>query len=136
LRVHEENRVRTVFDPTEIARRLRVVGFPGAPQANVIDRGVGDELIALVSSLADAFSRVNPIGELHSGLQDVFTHPDWPGVKAALIEAGLMEEEVRAVSGPKQVFYRRRFDPSVLMRGLESSNVSPAIEGFWESLSS
>jgi hypothetical protein len=134
LRVHEGDRVRSVFDPAEIASRLRGAGFPGIPDAGEVRRNVPEEVVAIVDRLADAYSRMNPIGDRHTDLQDVFGHEAWPEVRDALLAAGLIEAEDRAVSGPKQSFYRKKFDPTELMRGLDRVDVGSSIESFWMEL--
>lgn len=129
-----DGRSAPVYDTNERDRLLRATGFAleGSPQRRRFE--VEDEVLFVVTQLCRAFDEMNPVGERHTKYLAVFSSPAWPRVREALIESEMVKSTTKASSGPKQNFYRKRFQTSELLAALHTESTNDSIERFWRSV--
>ena len=106
-----------VYSPAQILKILAECGAPiperPAPQAQP-----PEEICELIERLMRAYRRANPICTADNNLRNLFRHPRWSELHAALIKHGVVTEETRGTGGRSKQFLRRQFLPEQIMAGL------------------
>lgn len=124
------------YDPTVIERELRLLGLPALQhQEEPMARDVADGVLKIVSRLARAYSKCNPICEQDEYLGGIFSNSHWSEIRKAAIANGILKEEVRPAHGSRRNFYRIQVSPEELALGaIRGADVADSVKEFWREL--
>lgn len=123
-----------VYSPAQILKILAECGAP-IPERPVPRAQPPEEICELIERLMRAYRRANPICTADNNLRNLFRHPRWLELHAALIKHGVVTEETRGTGGRSKQFLRRQFLPEQIMAGLTGRiDVDPHITEFWSEL--
>lgn len=130
---YSNGRIAPVYEQSERDRLLRATGFlpddTGEPRFLV-----ADEELFVVTQLCRAFDEMNPVGSRHSKYASVFQSYAWPRVSTSLIDHNLLTPVTKSSSGPRQAFYRKKFDTSELLAALHAPSQNADVERFWQDI--
>lgn len=125
----------TIYDPQEVTRILALCGAPVKSNVGQDKRDVSDATMALLERLMRAYERANPICDGDDHLQKSFRDEQWPKLRKALIEYGVVRVDKRQAAGGRKEFLRRQFPPDEIMRGaIKASPVQTQIAQFWDAI--
>ena len=123
-----------VYSPAQILKTLTACGTP-VPERPAAQAQPPEELSELIERLMRAYRRANPICTADNALKNLFGHPRWSELEAALIKHGIVTRETRGTGGRSKQFLRRQFLPEQIMAGLAGRvDVDPDITEFWQEL--
>ena len=127
---------QTSYDPTFVRRILIACGAPISENSKDLDdRGVPEGFIKLLDRLIAAYRRMNLVCKADDNLKSMFRDQWWEKMEKLLVDHDLVRREIRAKSGRRTVFLRRRFLPEELMAGFhEVGVVDPRVRAFWKDL--
>lgn len=125
---------QVIYDPLMLRARLAGVGLPSATE----EPGVGvewaadAEVVEILSELARAYGRANPVCEADRVVAPLLSGPKWKVLHRALIDSGVVTEETRAARGSRKQFFRCQVQPRELMAGqLKSADVDSRVQQLW-----
>jgi hypothetical protein len=125
-------RATAVYAPAEIQRVLTAAQLP-ASAAQIDMRSVDGHFQDLVARFARIFEHTN-IASLDddASMRRIVREPSWPRVYQALLDAGVVREELRQAGGNKS-FVRMTIRPRDLFAGLDpSTEPDSRVTRFWE----
>lgn len=130
LRIVDPQGVRSEYDAARVAEVLEAVGLAEREEVRPL-YNVHDDVVTHITGLARAYEQANPIGSRHNRFGHLFTTKEAHDVVRLMEDHGLIVQVTKAVSGPGQKFYRKRFAPATLMEGLWGPTDNSAIDDFW-----
>lgn len=123
------------YDPSEIRTALAACGLPVPRESPESGPTVDPEVVELLERLMRAYRRANPVCMQDDALGKLVSHPEWEGLKARLLEHGIVSRDRRETGGRKKEFLRRRFRPDQIMAGrIGGGDTDPRVRKFWRSL--
>ena len=124
-----------IHDPCEIRATLAACGLPVPRESPEDAPTVDPEVVELLERLLRAYRRANPVCLQDEALGKLVSHPEWEGLKARLLEYGIVKRDRREIGGERKEFLRRRFRPDQIMAGrLGGGAADPRVRKFWRSL--
>ena len=132
----EDGRTQSVYAPADVQRILDGAQLPAAHEP-FGSREVEPDVADLVGKVARLFERANVTSfDNELGQKRLLRDPNWARVYDALLNTGIIREELRAAGGNRTMFVRMTVRPADLMAGLSPEYDAEAqIQDFWTRLS-
>ena len=123
-----------VYSPDQVLEILKECGV-SIPERSAPDSRPPAEICELMERLMRAYRRANPICTADNTLRSLFRDPNWPGLRDALLEHGVVTQETRGTGGKRKEFLRRQYLPEQIMAGIGGrQDVDAHIAEFWRDL--
>jgi hypothetical protein len=131
LSVRDDEEDRTLYSPADVRDVLNDCGLPSAAPV-LAQRRVSSEMVNLIAMVSKLYSRTNVFVEADDDLDRLTSDPNWPALRRALIESGVVVTQFRSASGRK-VFLERTVRADEIMAGLDpTAKVSRAVQTLWD----
>ncbi len=130
--------VTEYFDPREVQKELVARGVKGDAHEQALSiRTIDQQIVLLLEKFSRAYQKRNPVCEGDSFLTQIFSDPQWPRLRRALLASGVVTEESRSAHGPRRTFLRRQVPQEEMMLGIDrGSSVSEPVRRLWDALES
>lgn len=123
---------RVLYSPHEMRQILNSCGLPSAAPTISL-RTVDTGTLRLLDRLCRIYGRTNVVVEsADNDLVPITSAPEWPDLRRALIDSGLVVARIKSASGHK-VFLERVVRPEEIMAGLDpTAEVDSRVNDFWD----